>query len=308
MKKFLSVVLVALTLVALCIPGWAEEPEEAVDYPLNAEPAMDMSLETFAKNNKITEEPTFDEAPAVEPYSPEVHYRTIFGEDGFDLQPVNLVSFYPDSAIAKIVVHFRCGCAGQGTGFMVSAEGLMTAAHCLVCDEHHKTADSLTFYFGYINSKKYDYKYDGEVTFWYGTDFSKGPGSEWDYGYVKFKKRIGGRTGWFGLWALPGEELNGLHCLVHGYRGDSLLWDMGKISVFTPYLLKSRIDLLPGMSGGPVSCLVMDHGIYYYAVGINVGETAQANYARRITSELISEMEENGLFDRGMTGDAFPKP
>ena len=80
------------------------------------------------------------------------------------------------------------------------------------------------------------------------------------------------------------------------------------ISVFTPYLLKSRIDLLPGMSGGPVSCLVMDHGIYYYAVGINVGETAQANYARRITSELISEMEENGLFDRGMTGDAFPKP
>ena len=290
MKKVLSFLIAVSMVLSLGLVSWAEEPEEEYpeEYVENAEPAMEISLKEYAENNDITEDPALEEMDGGDPYSPFPVDKAIFGTN--DLYSISDRNEYPYSAVAKIFSHFRCGCSCSGTGFMISASGLMTSAQLLVCSDHHKTADSLTFYFGYKGPQNYGYKYDKGTTYWYGTDNIDKDGREWDYGYVKLKERVGDRTGWFGTRVMSDSSFDGSIFSIAGFSDNNLYYDIDKVTPYNDYLLHHKIDTVPGMAGSPLFTFDC------YAFAINVAYTSTTNIARRITSKLQSQMRDNGLF------------
>ena len=92
--------------------------------------------------------------------SDEIIEDAIFGNDGRVkvIKPYK----YPFSTIANMVVTAKCGDSWCGTGFMVSRDRLLTAAHVLVCPRHNAWATHIDFYFGYQNKNKYLYHYRGK--------------------------------------------------------------------------------------------------------------------------------------------------
>ena len=87
------------------------------------------------------------------PYSTGEQSRSIIGDDG--RVTVGSTTSYPYSAIAYLKVSFSCGCSGVGNGFMVSKNCMLTAGHCVVCEDHGNDATSITATFGYQSSSSY---------------------------------------------------------------------------------------------------------------------------------------------------------
>ena len=220
--------------------------------------------------------------------------RMVIGSD--DRVTVKNTSAYPYSAIAYMKVHARCGCDWTCSGFMVGPRGLLTGAHCVVCSTHHKTASRITFYFGYKKKGKYFYKYDGETNYWYGTDCSGTNYSEWDYAYIRLKKRVGDKTGWFGTATMSDSAISSKFLTVAGYRDGKLKYDTGFATVESPRLISYQADTEPGTSGCPV--YYKENG-NVYAVAINVASNTyyKKNLARRIDSWLFDDMEDARIFD-----------
>ena len=268
----------AFLLVLLCIFSFAaaEDMDEEYGEVVLGDPAELSEL--------------LDEMLDSEPYIPDDLEKTIFGSD--DRTTIKKTSQYPYSAIAYLKVKAKCGCNWTGSGFMVSKYGMLTAAHCLVCKEHNQWVDKMTAYFGYRSSKNYTYRYKDKFTYWYGTNpYSTGRyDSLNDYAYLKLNKNVAKKVGAFGI-RYASSAPDGQYFNVAGYRDGKLKTVNGRVSVYSNLLFKHNLDTEPGNSGGPV----FDND--YYAVGINVSESASANYAHRITADMGREMHQNGLFD-----------
>ena len=233
-----------------------------------------------------------DAAFVSEPYVPETIEKTIIGAD--NRVTISNPWEYPYSAIAYLVFSMECGCDGTASGFMVSANTMMTAAHCMVCAEHNKPVNSLTAYFGYRSNKNYGYKFTGGYTVWHNEGFYNGTHSSnhnWDYAYLRLNERVGDRTGWFGLSSPSDSQLDMTVVEVAGYRNGVLKTDWDYAHVYNDYQFTYENDTEPGNSG----CPVFDSD--YYVLGINVAGGTRDNTARRITSDLINRMRSNGLFD-----------
>ena len=281
MKKFLALFILLVCVLALPALAHAEGVENAI-------PAMNTSLQSAA-NGKLAAE-SFTPEIAAEPFVPEGLERS-FPDGHDDRIKVKNPSSYPFSAIAFMQVHARCGCTWECSGFMVGRRGLITAGHCLVCMDHNRTADRITFYFGYSSKKKYFTKYDGSTTYWYGIDATRSYDSTWDYGYVRLDKNIGDKTGWFGVSSKYDSDLNGYLYRVAGYRDGVLKYDRNRAYVYSDYEVYHYADTQPGYSGCPI------YTDDYYVVAVNTSESAKRNYGRRFTNSLIDEMRQNGIFN-----------
>ena len=269
-------------------------PALAEERPGAATPAMDMSLQEAAEQGLLTA----GDMPevALEPFVPDTLDKAIVGAD--DRVTISNTNVYPYSAIAYMEVEGRCGCSWTASGFMVSKDCLMTGAHCVVCQEHNSTAGYITMYFGYKSSKNYLLKYDGETSYWYGSNVYEGEyyNTDWDYAYIELKKPVGNTTGWFGLSALSDAEFTNAGFEVAGYRRGEMTKDWGVTQVRTDYAVTHNADTLAGNSGCPI------FNKDYYVVAIHVAENthnsnAPYNIGRRITQDLINEMYAVNLFD-----------
>lgn len=224
------------------------------------------------------------------PYIPDGMDKAVFGAD--DRTTINQTSKYPYSAIAYLKVKGACGCSWTGSGFMVGKAGLATAAHCLVCQEHNSWVSGITMYFGYRSDKNYTYCYSDGATYWYGSNpYVDGYYEENDdYAYLKLEKNVGEKVGWFGI-RCANDAQDGQIFTVAGYRHGVLKTSNGRVQIRNEKILEYQTDTEPGYSG----CPVFDSE--YYAVGINVGHNSVENFARRFTSDVVTEMRQNGLFD-----------
>lgn len=225
-----------------------------------------------------------------EPYVPDHLEKTIFGYD--NRITINATNQYPYSAIAYLKVEGKCGCEWTGSGFMVGRSGMVTAAHCLVCQEHNQWVRGMAMFFGYRSDKNYAYLYNEEFTYWYGTNpFATGRYSEInDYAYIKLNKNVGDQVGCFGIhYATPSQDSQAYN--IAGYRYGEMKAGAGMVYVFNDKLLEYQIDTEPGNSG----CPIFDND--YYAIAINVSQGSKANYAHRFPAELVTEMYNNGIFN-----------
>lgn len=230
----------------------------------------------------------------IQPFAPETLEKKVIGADNRTV--ITSPSTYPYSAIAYMEMEFSCGCEATGSGFMVSKNCLMTAAHCLVCQDHEGTVSGITMYFGFKSKKNYLLRYNDAATYWYSNSYHPSRNfydSDWDYAYIQLRKDVGNTTGWFGMTSLSDASAATAFMEVSGYRLGKIQTSYGTMSVLNDKRFYHYADTEPGYSGCPV------FNSDYYVVAINIAHSLyyEENIARRITRELIDDMRGNGMFD-----------
>lgn len=286
-KRCISSLLLLLALLLVLPTILAEAPVKGNVTKVNVS-----SLET-------QEQAAFDPSLLeIEPYAPEGMDKAIIGAD--DRKTITNVFKYPFSAISYLEVEAYCGCdPWVASGFMISKNVMLTAAHCLVCQDHGRLADEITAYFGYKNARNYQVKYDGGMTFWVGTTFYQGGGKygydhegmTQDYAYIKLDRNIGDKTGWFGWRVHKDSDFGQTPVCVTGYRDNLLKMDYGYTyeERYSDDLMTYYIDIVAGNSGCPV------YTYDYYALGINIAEarSGEVNYGRRLTPSLVRSIHQD---------------
>ena len=221
--------------------------------------------------------------------------RSIIGDDERTI--VNNTDDFPYSAIAYLSVTYSCGCGSEGTGFMVSANCMLTAGHCIVCGDHEGTASSITAWFGYKSSSDYLLKKtatSNDSIIYHDPEYT-GSEKNYDYGYVVFNTNVGNTTGWFGLASRNDSTLDGMGVTVAGYRYGTMYKGTGEITSVANKRLKYDVDTEPGQSGSPVYIYGSEHG--YQAVAIHTHGTNLLNWKNsgwRITSDFINHLADLG--------------
>ena len=263
---------------------------------------IDMETEEAetSSSTDTTADPAADETDDItgnEPFAPEELLgddlidnleTTIIGKD--DRVKVKNPKKYPYSAICRFDGKYNCGCTWEGSGFMISRNTLLTAAHCLVCQKHNQWAYALTFYFGFKNYSDYLYCYNSSWNAYVYTFFPNGYTDQNDWGYVKFNSNVGDTTGWFGLRPLSDEKITSGKYTFAGYRNGKLKKNKGKLRVKDSTRMWMDMDTKRGNSGGPV--FDSDN----YAVGLFTTYYDDANSGIRVTKQMISELEKAGAF------------
>lgn len=228
-----------------------------------------------------------------EGFAPNELDKVVIGRD--DRIEITKPGEYPYSAIANMKVTGECGCKWECTGFMVSRNFMMTAAHCMICTDHRKWAKNATFYFGYKSSKNYLYKYTGG---WYATAGTTFPNFEYDFEamnhdwcYVKLEENVGDKTGWLGMHFASDSSINAGIFQAAGYRDNKLKTCWGNGYAENINLMTYDADDVQGNSGGPV--FESD----YCAVAIIAAESQDPliNIGRRFTSTIYDYMVADGF-------------
>ncbi|MBR2571449.1 MAG: trypsin-like serine protease [Clostridia bacterium] len=276
MKKLAAVLLALLTALSVFALAEGDDGGEGVIHFPDAAQA-----DSFVSDGDPAD---------VDPYIPETLEKGIIGKD--DRVTVKKPKQYPYSAIALLETKYECGCGYFGaTGFMVTEDTLLTAAHCIVCTQHGKWAKKITFYFGYKSKKNSLYKYKPKWQAWVGTTFPGGTySSEDDWAIINLNRKIGDKTGWFGMRWCSNDELMGHSFCMAGFGGEpKLSYAWGEITNVWDKQIGFNNDTLPGNSGSPI----FDDG--YYAVGIATSGSDTENYGQRLRDDIRQVMVKNGL-------------
>ena len=229
------------------------------------------------------------------PYSTGEQSRSIIGDDG--RVTVGSTTSYPYSAIAYLKVCFSCGCSVVGNGFMVSKNCMLTAGHCVVCEDHGNDATSITATFGYQSSSSYLVRVTATPSnsvIYHDPQFT-GTQKNYDYGYVVFNTNVGNTTGWFGLASRNDSTLDGMSISVSGYEGLTLKRSDGNVTSTATNRIKYDADTVEGQSGSPVYFNDSTNG--YLVVAIHTDGTDLINWKNsgwRITSAFINELRSLG--------------
>lgn len=227
----------------------------------------------------------------------EVSPNTIIGSD--DRSKVTSVNSNPYNRIACLIITWSDGTKSQGTGFMISSQYMLTAAHCVYNTELGKAAKSITAYFG-ANGSTYSKSVSSSAVSWcsaYPSDTS----SKNDWGCIKLNSEPG--RGYFSIGYTSTSTLESSSLTLCGYPGDKAvasssaavngkqryMYKMsGKPSSVDTYTINYKIDTYGGQSGSPV----YNSSNVVYAIH-NKGNSSY-NKGRRLTSALVNSFVNNG--------------
>lgn len=202
------------------------------------------------------------------------------------LMTVSALAVGSMDSIAYMNIDFECGCHRTGAGTMIARNGLITAAHNLVCSDHNRNLKSCSFFFGW-DGKTYSYKYSGGFSYTWYADFSGGYSSRDDIAYVIFNEDVGRRTGWYehGVLDPADDSWSWDYYNMVGYKGKSRIWDTAKINVIDSKQLTWPMsgDFSDCMEGGPVMSS-------YTVFAVHTSHSGSTGYARLITGDLLNDM------------------
>lgn len=280
MKREIRLFSALLALVLMLVPAAAGLAEEAEGILPGYVPGSVNTTEYYIR----------DESASWKSYDDEFIDAEVIGPD--DREVIDNLDEYPFCAVAYLNTHFPCACGDrEATGFMVERNKMMTAAHCLVCSKHSVWADEITFYFGFRDYNDYTYKYDGKWYAFVGNTFTgKKYTTDADWAVVKFYENVGDIVGWFGYYYnMSNKKITGNNMLLLGYRDGILKISEGYANIGEDDLIKYKLDMEPGNSGGPV--FFLEDGIPY-AAAINIAEDKDIhwNFGFRITDTIYSRL------------------
>ena len=203
----------------------------------------------------------------------------------------NGITEFPQRVTAWMKIKFDCGCKTEGTGAMVSADGLITAGHNLFCKKHNKPAKTIEFYFGYVGSNDYFYRYSGSCNFFTFCDFSNGYSRKDDIGFVKFPKKFG--IGWYGSQTRNASEYNGEKGFVC-YYGDNGKVKMFKndINEYDSTTITLEHSPLPTSAEGAPIYFQRGAGLNEALIGVYTGAEGGQCYFSLITRQVFNSMSE----------------
>jgi glutamyl endopeptidase len=187
------------------------------------------------------------------------------------------------------------------TGFMISADTLVTTGHCVydIATNAFLDPSQIAVYPGYDSTRANPAPYGGcSARLLLSTvGWTVSHSDEYDYGAVKLACTIGQQTGWFGWWYQT-ASLNGTQSRNTGYPGDKPLtqWkSTDTIRVSEPRRLYYANDTYGGNSGSPIFtrrrdsasacggwCVMAVHGYGTYGAY----PTSSYNHGVRITKEV----------------------
>ena len=185
---------------------------------------------------------------------------------------------------------------GQGTGWMISPDLLVTAGHCIY-DRNYGGDGKATEIIAYPGRNGGNFPYqpvacvvaDAHPSYRGGTD------PRYDIGILKLSRKIGVEIGWFGL-AVYDLQL-AIKCLVNlgGYPTSKApqgsMWkDAGRIESGDEHFFHYYIDTEKGMSGAPV---FWSDGQQRLALAVHTtwDPAKNINAGVRITDEIMDWIE-----------------
>src|SRR5262245_41322447 len=173
---------------------------------------------------------------------------------------------YPDTAVCEVVATFSDGYSSQGSGVMVSANDVLTAAHMLWSADHGGAATSVTIYAGRDGGSTPFGAEQASQWFFYEWDTlgaGEKPGhdgllyeseSQWDVGIISLATREGDQTGWFGM--DPNGRSGDYHLTGYPaiYGPNRMCDDYGYVKENATYWTFDYVGIEsnPGNSGGPL--------------------------------------------------------
>lgn len=197
---------------------------------------------------------------------------------------------YPYLPVVRLILIFPNRRFCQGTGFLIGANKVVTAGHCIydhdtqnfvediIAIAHPGTANS---HYGICTGYRYSPNYL----------ISKNAADDW--AVMKLDLSLGGYAGvlrivdWATLapFAIYIGEIPGYPTIAQG-RATNTMWTASGQIIWPPggAVLNYRISTSGGQSGAPV--LIQDNG-RYYAAGIHVSGGSISNYARAIDTNLF---------------------
>ncbi len=204
---------------------------------------------------------------------------------------------YPNSAIGHLVFTTPTG-SSSCTGFLVDADTVLTAGHCVHVGGTSDPADWFTdvsFSPGRNGFGNLPFGTCGATELWTLPGWYDAESEQHDLGIVQLDCEIGDEVGWFGYFSRPGARaLNELATHLRGYPGDKpygTMWtDRAKVWFTRVNMAFYRNDTFGGQSGSPVfqwgkycagPCAMAIHG---YGFGHGVSPHSGNNHGVRITT------------------------
>ena len=175
--------------------------------------------------------------------------ESVIGND--DRTQVTNTTSFPNSAIVRISFS-----AGSCTGWLINANTVATAGHCVAPGGTGGFYDVTTYTIAPgQNGSTQPFGTCGARRLFSVVGWTDSGNEAFDYGAIKLKCNIGNTTGWFGFfWTTA--DLAGSAATVTGYPGDKPFgtnWTHSlSIAVNGNEQLFYLIDTAPGQSGSPV--------------------------------------------------------
>lgn len=220
------------------------------------------------------------------PAEAEVSPLTLIGPDGrYEVESPNI---FPFTAVVRLTITFPSGNKGDGTGFFVAPNIIMTAGHNLIYPGIGVAQSIVIDPSG--SSPAYT---PSEVNCLTLPAWSNDFNPDYDYGLIVLgDDSIGNSVGTLGLSARSDAQLNNLIVAVCGFplEANGALWEHVRyIQTYSAKRIWYDVDATIGQSGAPV-WLMADRStvIGIHTAGYDENDAIQYNSGIRITTDIIS--------------------
>ncbi len=229
--------------------------------------------------------------------------RTIVGTD--DRQAVSITLNAPFTGILRVTAIHACGECNStvSTGFLISNNCFLTAAHSLKCSEHFQGVSAIRVRALKTSSGTYNidktYAIDN-LTVYVPSEYDIPGRANWDFAFVILPEAIGTSSTKFKLEVSQDTSLQNKQIYVAGFDNGIMYIDDDAICGYTGYRVYYYADAANGQSGSPVFYRNSSGEFVVIAIHTHGFDTAypaneQYNRGRRITQDLINRLSSYGI-------------